>query len=398
MGNPYIQALTEAAEEVATNGDYSTFAQDLITILMWIFIGIGAIIVPIAIFFGFQLAYAQDEGKRREVKKRLMNMLISAIIIMFLIGAMVTMNLAGLGFQRGPNPSEQIALGRAGTPWRSAQGGGTLQLRLGHTYTIPLYAGGDAINPSNQNHYIIRVFPATGSGDFATFASSGTPTNQVWTVTGAQLGPVAPTPSAMFTIQVWGPFDATEIPETPTGQPRVSFSVRFRVVDPASVGGPNGGGGIGQLRPGDPMPTPLFNVLYGHATRRLGIPYLWGGNGPAGYDCSGFIQAVFRDTLQREPPFRRQARLQHADTARVSRSDLRPGDLVFWGNNTRCTVTNRSFTITHSAIYIGNNQVIDSASAGSGGVAFAGVARRPLGNWSFPVFEFGRVNWAAQGR
>ena len=66
------------------------------------------------------------------------------------------------------------------------------------------------------------------------------------------------------------------------------------------------------------------------ARRFLGVPYLWGGTTPHGYDCSGFIQEVFRLGGHSVP---RLADVQYQALSKVSRKDIRPGDLVFFNTD-----------------------------------------------------------------
>lgn len=65
------------------------------------------------------------------------------------------------------------------------------------------------------------------------------------------------------------------------------------------------------------------------AVRRIGIPYVWGGTGPAGYDCSGLVQAAYAAAGIGIP---RTATEQMENGPAESLSRLRPGDLVFYGS------------------------------------------------------------------
>jgi len=78
------------------------------------------------------------------------------------------------------------------------------------------------------------------------------------------------------------------------------------------------------LRPlGDGLDDPVAV-----ARRFLGVPYLWGGNGPSGIDCSGLVQAARRACGLACPA---DSDLQRAmPGAEVAPGDERPGDLVFW--------------------------------------------------------------------
>jgi gamma-D-glutamyl-L-lysine dipeptidyl-peptidase len=91
------------------------------------------------------------------------------------------------------------------------------------------------------------------------------------------------------------------------------------------------------------------------AKRFLGFPYLWGGRSSFGFDCSGFTQMLVRARGINMP---RDADLQAAwtDAMPVERSDLQPGDLLFFGSSPS--------KITHTGMYIGEGQFIHDTTNG----------------------------------
>ncbi|MEU6377660.1 NlpC/P60 family protein [Streptomyces sp. NPDC046909] len=81
-----------------------------------------------------------------------------------------------------------------------------------------------------------------------------------------------------------------------------------------------------------------------YAYSKLGSPYVWGATGPDAFDCSGLTQAAYRSAGISIP----RTTYAQIDTGhRVSRSELQPGDLVFFYS-----------AISHVGIYIGNGQMI----------------------------------------
>jgi cell wall-associated NlpC family hydrolase len=88
----------------------------------------------------------------------------------------------------------------------------------------------------------------------------------------------------------------------------------------------------------------------------LGVPYRRGGNSAeTGFDCSGFVKAMYAQTVGMILP--RRAKEQAAATQKIERQDLQPGDLVFF-NTLR-------HAFSHVGIYIGDNKFIHSPKPGA---------------------------------
>lgn len=88
-----------------------------------------------------------------------------------------------------------------------------------------------------------------------------------------------------------------------------------------------------------------------------GINYKYGGTSPeTGFDCSGFVRYVYQQATNLSLPHGAKAISQIGKS--VSKSDLQPGDLVFFN-------TLKS-TFSHVGIYVGNNRFIHSPSSGGG--------------------------------
>jgi peptidoglycan DL-endopeptidase CwlO len=92
------------------------------------------------------------------------------------------------------------------------------------------------------------------------------------------------------------------------------------------------------------------NAVIAYASNFLGVPYVWGGTTPAGFDCSGFVQYVFAHFGISLP---RVASAQQMVGTYVSREDLQPGDLVFFGEPAH-----------HVGIYVGNGCMINAPHTG----------------------------------
>ena len=88
----------------------------------------------------------------------------------------------------------------------------------------------------------------------------------------------------------------------------------------------------------------------------LGAPYRRGGNTiETGFDCSGFVRAIFEQSIGLLLP--RRAEQQAAATQNIDKSDLQPGDLVFFNTMRRA--------FSHVGIYVGDGKFIHSPKPGA---------------------------------
>ena len=99
--------------------------------------------------------------------------------------------------------------------------------------------------------------------------------------------------------------------------------------------------------------TGTAQQIIANAKKLLGTPYVWGGTTPNGFDCSGFVQYVFKQSGISLP---RTTTEQYKIGTYVSKSNLQPGDLVFLQNTYR-------EGISHVGIYIGSGKMIHASSS-----------------------------------
>ena len=91
------------------------------------------------------------------------------------------------------------------------------------------------------------------------------------------------------------------------------------------------------------------------AKEQVGKPYVWGATGPDKFDCSGLVQYVYQHAAGINLPRTTYDQVKVGQTVPLDK--LQAGDLVFWGSET---------APYHVAIYIGNNQYVNSATPDQG--------------------------------
>ena len=106
---------------------------------------------------------------------------------------------------------------------------------------------------------------------------------------------------------------------------------------------------------GNQVTTQASDLVVG-AMGFLGVPYRRGGSTvETGFDCSGFVKSMYEQTIGLVLP--RSAAQQAAATQTIERTELRPGDLVFFNTMRRA--------FSHVGIYVGNGKFIHSPKPGA---------------------------------
>lgn len=90
----------------------------------------------------------------------------------------------------------------------------------------------------------------------------------------------------------------------------------------------------------------------------VGKPYVAGGNGPYGFDCSGFVQYVYSLIGIN---ISRSTYTQLYDGVAINYGDAQPGDIIIWGYG--------NGVATHSSMYVGNGMMVHAANPGTGVIA-----------------------------
>ena len=166
-------------------------------------------------------------------------------------------------------------------------------------------------------------------------------------------------PEAKTFVQIEWNNDAQKNVEAYVSSEFVTVAYKYKeAVESSSYGD-----GVSQLR----------TNMIDYAMRFLGTPYVWGGNSlTRGVDCSGFVQQVFKWAGYSTP---RVSRDMARTYSRVSASEAKAGDLVFYHDL-------RTGVVDHVAIYIGNGKIIHA----NNGVEISNVNYRT-------VYKYARVIW-----
>ncbi|MGH2820588.1 MAG: C40 family peptidase, partial [Actinomycetota bacterium] len=100
-----------------------------------------------------------------------------------------------------------------------------------------------------------------------------------------------------------------------------------------------------------PAPNEAARIAVKTALAQVGDPYVWAAEGPDTFDCSGLTMYAWAAAGVSLP---HHSGTQYAETPRVERFDLQPGDLMFFGS-----------PIHHVTMYIGNDQMVEAPYTGA---------------------------------
>jgi peptidoglycan DL-endopeptidase CwlO len=100
------------------------------------------------------------------------------------------------------------------------------------------------------------------------------------------------------------------------------------------------------------IPGDRYSSVVGIAMQYLGVPYVYGGESPSGFDCSGLVAYVYAQVGVSLPHYT-VAQWDYPNSVAVSRSQLEPGDLVFFAG------------LGHVGIYVGGGKFIHAPHTGS---------------------------------
>lgn len=99
--------------------------------------------------------------------------------------------------------------------------------------------------------------------------------------------------------------------------------------------------------------TSLGEQIVESAKQYIGTRYVWGGMSTSGFDCSGFVNYVYK--LYGYTMNRTAQNIYSYDGTSVSKDQLQPGDLIFFGYS--------GSSVSHVGMYIGNGQLIHASSS-----------------------------------
>jgi peptidoglycan DL-endopeptidase CwlO len=125
---------------------------------------------------------------------------------------------------------------------------------------------------------------------------------------------------------------------------------RAQAAAQAQAAAPKGSFGVGDPAGGS-VPSGHYGGVVGIAMRYLGVPYVWGGASPSGFDCSGLVMYVYAQVGISLPHYT-VGQWNYPNAVSVPRNELQPGDLVFFAG------------LGHVGIYVGGGQFIHAPHTG----------------------------------
>ena len=165
--------------------------------------------------------------------------------------------------------------------------------------------------------------------------------------------PIAVVPSAMLVLSACAQGTLAVSPGTILD----GVILAGRVINSGSSSSSSGSGSRGSSgarMPRSPAPTAAASRVLGTADRYVGVPYVWGGSTPSGFDCSGFTKYVFaKNGIGLPRTSREQARV--GDGVPLDFDAMRPGDLLLFAEPGEA--------VSHVAIYVGSGRIIHASSA-----------------------------------
>ena len=142
---------------------------------------------------------------------------------------------------------------------------------------------------------------------------------------------------------------------------------------------PTGSSGFGYDIPADALSDPQSAKMIQEAEKYLGVPYVWGGYSPSGFDCSGFVSWVINNCGNGWNVGRCTADELRSHCSQVSPSEAKPGDLIFFQG------TYDTPGASHVGIYVGNNMMIHCGKP----VQYTSIASA---YWQEHFMAFGRLH------
>ena len=141
---------------------------------------------------------------------------------------------------------------------------------------------------------------------------------------------------------------AAPLPVSPAATPSTSTEEADRLLRESSL--------LGRLEGVRHRVTDRAADIAFNAMGFMGVPYVRGGNSAeGGFDCSGFVRAMYEQSLGLLLP--RRANEQAAATEQIEKSELKPGDLVFFNTMRRA--------FSHVGIYVGDGKFIHAPRTGA---------------------------------